>query len=72
MKEILIKKGRLNMITVGMSKWPTESGYEVGKRSLEMKLPPDFVQVIGPYFGGELVFLFGGRESVEIRGKCNF
>ena len=38
------------MITVGISKWPTESGYEVGKRSLEMKLPPDFVQVIGPYF----------------------
>ena len=38
------------MITVGISKWPTESGHEVGKRSLEMKLPPDFVQVIGPYF----------------------
>jgi hypothetical protein len=36
------------MITVGISKWQTESGYEVGKRSLEMKLPPDFVQVIGP------------------------
>jgi hypothetical protein len=41
---------RLKMITVGISKWPTESAHEVGKRSLEMKLPPDFVQVIGPYF----------------------
>ena len=38
------------MITVGISKWPTESAHEVGRRSLEMKLPPDFVQVIGPYF----------------------
>ena len=37
------------MITVGISKWPTESGQEVGKRSLKMKQPPDFVQVIGPY-----------------------
>ena len=37
------------MVTVGISKWPTESGHEVGKRSLEMKSPPDFVQVIGPY-----------------------
>ena len=37
------------MITVGISKWPTESGQEVGKRSLKMKQPPDFLQVIGPY-----------------------
>lgn len=37
------------MVTVGISKWPTESGHEVGKRSLEMKPFPDFVQVIGPY-----------------------
>lgn len=37
------------MITVGISKWPIESGQEIGKRSLEMKQPPDFVQMIGPY-----------------------
>ena len=37
------------MITVGISRWPTESGHEMGKRSLEMESPPDFVQVIGPY-----------------------
>lgn len=37
------------MITIGISKWPTESGHEVGKRSLEMKPLPDFVQMIGPY-----------------------
>lgn len=37
------------MITIGISRWPAESGHEVGKRSLEMKTPPDFVQVIGPY-----------------------
>ncbi len=37
------------MVTVGISKWPTESGHEVGKRSLKMKPPPDFVKMIGPY-----------------------
>ena len=37
------------MITIGISKWPTELGNEVGKRSLEMKPIPDFVQMIGPY-----------------------
>jgi hypothetical protein len=37
------------MITIGISKWPTESGHEMGKRSLQMKPLPDFVQMIGPY-----------------------
>ena len=37
------------MITIGISKWPTESGHEMGKRSLQMKPPPDFIQMIGPY-----------------------
>ena len=37
------------MVTVGISKWATESGHEVGKRSLEMKPLPDFVKMIGPY-----------------------
>ncbi len=37
------------MITIGISKWPTESGTEMGKRSLGTKPPPEFVQVIGPY-----------------------
>jgi hypothetical protein len=34
---------------LGISKWPTESGHEVGKRSLEMKSLPDFVQMVGSY-----------------------
>ena len=38
------------MVTVGISKWATEFGHEMGKRSLEMKPLPDFVQMIGPYF----------------------
>ena len=37
------------MITIGISKWPTESGTEMGKRSLDTKPPPEFIQVIGPY-----------------------
>ena len=37
------------MVTVGISKFATESGHEMGKRSLEMKPLPDFVQMIGPY-----------------------
>jgi hypothetical protein len=37
------------MITIGISKWSTESGNEMGKRSLEMKPLPDFIQMIGPY-----------------------
>lgn len=37
------------MITIGISKWPTESGNEVGKRSLDMKPLPEFIQMIGPY-----------------------
>jgi hypothetical protein len=37
------------MITIGISKWPTELGNEVGKRSLNMKPLPDFIQMIGPY-----------------------
>ena len=37
------------MVTVGISKWPTESGHEMGKRSIEMKPLPDIVQMIGPY-----------------------
>ena len=37
------------MVTIGISKWATESGREVAKRSLEMKPLPDFVQMIGPY-----------------------
>ena len=37
------------MITIGTSKWNTESANELGKRFLEMKPLPDFVQMIGPY-----------------------
>ena len=37
------------MITIGISKWPTEAGHEMGKRSLGMEPIPDFVQLIGPY-----------------------
>jgi len=37
------------MITIGMSNWPTEKGKEVGKKSLETKPLPDFVQMTGPY-----------------------
>ena len=37
------------MITIGISKWSTESGNEMGKRSLKMKPLPDFIQMIGPY-----------------------
>ena len=37
------------MITIGISKWPNDKGPEVGKKSLEAKPLPDFVQMIGPY-----------------------
>ena len=37
------------MVTIGVSKWPLESGKEVGKRSLEMKPLPDFINLSGPY-----------------------
>lgn len=37
------------MVTIGISHWPTESVKEIGKRSLEMKAPPAFVKMIGPY-----------------------
>ena len=37
------------MITIGISKWTTESANEMGKRSLDMKPPPDFIQMTGPY-----------------------
>ena len=37
------------MITIGISKWTTESGNEMGKRSLKMKPLPDFVKMVGPY-----------------------
>ena len=37
------------MITIGISKWPTEKGKEVGETSLKAKPTPDFVQMIGPY-----------------------
>jgi len=37
------------MITIGISKWPTEKGKEVGETSLKGKPLPDFVQMIGPY-----------------------
>ena len=37
------------MITIGISKWPVESGNEMGKRSLGMKPIPDFIKMIGPY-----------------------
>jgi hypothetical protein len=39
---------RLKMVTIRISRWATESGREVGKRSLEMKPLPDFVQMIDP------------------------
>ncbi len=37
------------MITIGISKWTTESANELGKCFLKMKPLPDFVQMIGPY-----------------------
>jgi len=37
------------MITIGISNWPTETGNEVGKRSLNMKPIPDYIKMIGPY-----------------------
>ena len=37
------------MITIGTSRWPTEKGPDVGKKSLEAKPLPDFIEVIGPY-----------------------
>jgi hypothetical protein len=37
------------MITIGISKWPTEKGPEVGKKSLEAKPLPNFIEMIGPY-----------------------
>ena len=39
----------LRMITIGIAKWPTERGNEVGKRSLGMKPTPDYIKMIGPY-----------------------
>jgi hypothetical protein len=43
------KKKEATMITIGISKWPTESGKEMGTRSLEMNPLPNFIQMIGPY-----------------------
>ena len=37
------------MITIGISQWTTESANEIGKRFLEIKPLPDFIQMIGPY-----------------------
>lgn len=37
------------MITIGISKWPIESANEIGKRSVEMKQMPDFIEMNGPY-----------------------
>jgi hypothetical protein len=37
------------MITVGVAKWPTEAATEIGKRSIEMKLLPEFIQMVGLY-----------------------
>jgi hypothetical protein len=37
------------MITIGIAHWPTETGSEVGKRSLGMKPMPDYIKTIGPY-----------------------
>jgi hypothetical protein len=37
------------VITIGITKWTTESANEMGKRFLEIKPLPDFVQMIGPY-----------------------
>jgi len=37
------------MITIGISKWPIESAAEIGKRSVEMKPMPDFIEMTGPY-----------------------
>jgi hypothetical protein len=37
------------MVTIGISKWTTESAKEMGKRFVEMKPIPDFIQVVGPY-----------------------
>ena len=37
------------MITIGIAKWPTEKGKDVGETSLNAKPVPEFVQVIGPY-----------------------
>lgn len=37
------------MITIGISNWPTETGNEMGKRSLGMKPMPDYIKMTGPY-----------------------
>ena len=37
------------MITIGISKWTTESANELGKCFLKMKPLPDSVKMIGPY-----------------------
>ena len=37
------------MITIGISTWPTETGNEMGKRSLKLEPTPDFVKMNGPY-----------------------
>ena len=37
------------MITIGISKWNTESAQEIGKRFLEIEPLPDFVEMVGPY-----------------------
>ena len=37
------------MITIAISKWPTEKGREVGETSLKAEPMPDFVKMVGPY-----------------------
>ena len=37
------------MITISIAKWPTDKGPDVGKKSLEAKPLPDFIETIGPY-----------------------
>jgi hypothetical protein len=37
------------MIAIGISKWPIESANEIGKRSVEIKPIPEFIEMNGPY-----------------------
>ena len=37
------------MITIGVAKWPSIAAAEEGKRSIEMKRMPEFIQMIGSY-----------------------
>ena len=42
------------MVTISMVSYPPESGKELGKRFMELKPMPEFVEMIGPYMFTEI------------------